>query len=84
MICHIDCSAITQAADLHLKLAQLLNFPQWYGHNLDALYDCLSELSFPVELQLSDWDPTKPWASGFENVLADAQDVNPLLTVSFQ
>jgi RNAse (barnase) inhibitor barstar len=26
------------------KLAQAFSFPAWFGHNLDALYDCLTEL----------------------------------------
>ena len=29
----------------HADLAQALNFPDYYGHNLDALHDCLTELT---------------------------------------
>ena len=29
---------------LFKKLAQAFSFPAWFGHNLDALYDCLSDL----------------------------------------
>ena len=83
MIFHVDCTSLSQAKDLHSTLAQLLDFPQWYGNNLDALYDCLTELPSPVMLHLTHWDTAKPWASGFENVLADAQDANPSLTVIF-
>ena len=28
----------------HLYLAEMLSFPEYYGKNLDALYDCLTEL----------------------------------------
>lgn len=31
-------------------LAETLNFPQYYGKNLDALYDCLCEISCEIEL----------------------------------
>ena len=26
--------------------AAALSFPDWFGHNLDALYDCLTDLSW--------------------------------------
>ena len=28
----------------HADLAQALSFPDYYGHNLDALHDCLTDL----------------------------------------
>lgn len=28
----------------HEALAMALSFPEYYGHNLDALYDCLTDL----------------------------------------
>jgi hypothetical protein len=41
--------AFDRCADLASALAQLgqaLDFPQWYGGNLDALHDCLTDLSW--------------------------------------
>ncbi len=29
---------------MHEHIAKVLHFPQYYGKNLDALYDCLSEI----------------------------------------
>lgn len=84
MICFIDCSKITHAEQMHRKLANLLAFPQWYGNNLDALFDCLTELSTPTQLHFSNWDATAQWASGFEAVLTDAQQSCPSLTVVFE
>lgn len=34
----------------HDYLMKVLNFPDYYGKNLDALYDCLTEISCEVEL----------------------------------
>ena len=84
MVCHINCSDITSAKQLHQKLARFLNFPEWYGHNLDALFDCMTELPSPTRLHLSSWDPAASWASGFETVLTDAQQSCPDLKVVFE
>lgn len=40
----LDCSRMTGKKALHDYLAQELELPAYYGHNLDALYDCLTEI----------------------------------------
>lgn len=40
----IDAADCTDENALLKKLAQAFSFPAWFGHNLDALYDCLSDL----------------------------------------
>ena len=37
---------------IHEQLAQELHFPEYYGKNLDALYDCLTEVQEDVELEV--------------------------------
>lgn len=34
----------------HDYLMEVLNFPDYYGKNLDALYDCLCEIECEIEL----------------------------------
>jgi len=34
---------INSPEDFHLQIYQVLEFPEYYGANLDALWDCLSE-----------------------------------------
>ena len=46
----IDCSCIHTEEDLHRIFREALSFPEWYGSNLDALYDCLTEISGKVRL----------------------------------
>ena len=36
---------IKTMADAHRVLARELSFPDWYGFNLDALHDCLTDIS---------------------------------------
>jgi RNAse (barnase) inhibitor barstar len=37
-------------------IGNALSFPSWYGHNLDALYDCLVDLSWqPAGEQVLIW-----------------------------
>ena len=40
----LDGSAIRDRADLHALLEARLALPDWYGKNLDALHDCLTDL----------------------------------------
>ena len=40
----LDGAAIRDREGLHALLAERLSLPDWYGRNLDALYDCLTDL----------------------------------------
>lgn len=42
------------ARDLHEALKRLLRLPDHYGHNADALHDCLSERRETVNLLVLD------------------------------
>src|SRR5947209_19905794 len=43
----LDCGEWASEADMHRALAARLEFPGYYGHNLDALNDCLGDLDIP-------------------------------------
>ncbi|GAA2995100.1 barstar family protein [Actinokineospora diospyrosa] len=45
----IDGTAIRSKRAMFTTLASALSFPDWFGHNLDALYDCLTDLSWLPE-----------------------------------
>ena len=46
----IDGSRYSTPRELHLALKQMLSLPSFYGMNADALNDCLSERTQPVNL----------------------------------
>ena len=46
----VDGSQYASAKELHLALKMLLNLPEHYGCNADALHDCLSERKDAVNL----------------------------------
>ncbi|MBR6023789.1 MAG: barstar family protein [Methanobrevibacter sp.] len=39
------------AKDGHKYLKKALDFPDYYGENLDALYDCLCELNCEIHIK---------------------------------
>ena len=39
----LDGAKMTDRAAAHEYMAQVMAFPEWYGNNLDALWDMLSE-----------------------------------------
>ena len=38
----INCAKVASMAEIHDLLSRELNFPGWYGRNLDALHDMLT------------------------------------------
>ncbi|MBQ7488191.1 MAG: barstar family protein [Clostridia bacterium] len=44
----IDCRNITSPRALQIFLQYRMDYPDWYGRNLDALYDMLTEDNRPV------------------------------------
>ena len=67
----------------HADLAQALSFPDYYGHNLDALHDCLTDLS-DTQLVIEDCaeagEKMEKWP-GFLSVFFDAAEENPGLDI---
>lgn len=43
-VARVDLAGCTSKEDLLGRLAAALAFPDWFGHNWDALFDCLTEL----------------------------------------
>lgn len=48
----LDGLEIKSLEAVHDLFAQALDLPEWYGRNLDALFDCLTDLREPVTVRL--------------------------------
>lgn len=48
----IDTNQLQTMEQIHEYLAKELNFPPYYGKTLDALYDCLTDITEETEIEL--------------------------------
>ena len=48
----IDCRQIHSQEDFHDAMASKLRLPDFYGENLDALYDCLTSIGHRTTINL--------------------------------
>lgn len=79
----IDCTGIENKEQLHELLARALSFPDYYGHNLDALFDCLTDIRYKTAIKLMGWMELGEWKNGFTAVFMDAGIENPNLDIIF-
>lgn len=83
----LDGAQMTTRGAAHAYLAARLGFPAWYGKNLDALYDLLTERGEPLRLQLRHREALEAALGGYGTALLetiqDAAEKNPVLEVSF-
>ena len=55
-----DSSHVERLDQLHNELSRSLDFPDYYGANLDALYDCLSgEIALPLRIIWKNYNITR-------------------------
>ena len=73
---------------LHNYLRSVLALPVYYGANLDALYDCLTELDAVTELVvpavIADEAHLGWYGEQLLQVLQDAAEANEALTVTIR
>lgn len=77
----IDCGGCADKKELHARIADALDFPDWYGHNLDALMDCLTDLE-DTAVTVTGRAGLPFDAEGFWETFRDAANENPRLHVT--
>ena len=72
----LDGSQMQTPGQAHGYLKKTLHFPEYYGENADALFDCLTELSGEVILFLHD---SEQISANILKTMEEASEENPLL-----
>ena len=81
----INCELMKTKLQLHEYIAKELEFPDYYGKNLDALYDILTERSKETLIEFENFNSLRdtfgPYADAFLDTVMDASEENVLISV---
>ena len=81
----MDGCALPEAPALHVIYTRARDLPEWYGRNLDALYDVLTERGEPLRLLVRNREALAAglgeYAEDLLRTLVDAAAENPALTL---
>lgn len=82
----IDGKKMTGYNEAHDELFRALELPEYYGRNLDALWDCMTEMQGDVVLESSAEMLSHLEAYGFKllQTMREAAEKNPNLTFTAQ
>ncbi|MBR2189417.1 MAG: barstar family protein [Eubacterium sp.] len=72
----LDFTNLSSREEIHNLIANRLDFPDWYGANLDALYDCLTDLHDDICLEIQMPGEDAPLATYLERVRRVLQDAS--------
>lgn len=85
MLIELEGRQMTDRAAMHDHLKVQLHLPDYYGRNLDALYDLLTERGEPTVIQVADWTDLEQnlghYAAALLDTLYDAAKENTNLTI---
>ena len=76
----VDLKGLRDRADLHERIFHALPLPEWYGYNLDALYDVLTEPMEPMRIRFLHFKDAErvlgAYANALRHMLCDVMDEN--------
>ena len=79
------CDGLDSLHELHTRMKELFGFPEYYGENFDAMFDCLTDVCEPTRLEVRDLKKSGLGAAArvFRQVVLDADESNPNFRVIF-
>lgn len=84
----LDGALVNDRASLHDMLQERLNLPGYYGRNLDALFDLLTERGETTEITVKNWQLLETalgmYAAALMDTLYDAAKENNHLTIQVE
>ena len=70
----LDARELGEKKQAHAYLSRIFSFPDYYGNNLDALYDCLAEYQH-LTICLLHVEDAGEYFPKIQSVLEDLEDV---------
>ena len=84
----LDGNAMVDRVSAHSHLADRMELPTYYGRNLDALYDVLTEIGEETEIVLTDpaavVEQMGKYGEALLATMQEAAEENPRLIVTLQ
>ena len=84
----IDCTQIHTRDDLHRIFAEALSFPAWYGKNLDALHDCLTEVFTNTQIRFVNFHHLEEtlglYTVAIRRAMNQAAEENPCIAITIE
>ena len=78
----IDLEGAESPEEVYRRIAEALDLPGYYGRNLDALYDCLTEIDEDTCIGVyGSMGPPEEYLSRVRRVFCDAEEENAHLCV---
>jgi len=75
----LDFENISNKEEMHQYLAEKFEFPDYYGKNLDALFECLTDIAEPTAVNII--NAINDYDEQIINVITSAEEENDNLAV---
>lgn len=75
----LDFENISNKEEMHKYLAEEFEFPDYYGGNLDALFECLTDIAEPTAVNII--NAINDYDEQIINVITSAEEENDNLAV---
>ena len=66
----LELTGCGSVGEVHERIKRTFGFPEYYGENWDAMWDCLRDVFFPAVPAASLWRAWAPWREICKNTAA--------------